>query len=222
MRPDELEARIRRGEWGRWSGLVGADWPRVLRVLHPARSATPAAVQRVPWSQLPGSAGVDLSRAAWHEVSGVRLHTGRTSAGWTDEPVVGPDESVVAVLVPLLAAGEQALWLGWWQGWDGPRGAAHDAALPEVLRAPARVYDVVRVPPAELLAEVTAWARSGSSSGRDPLPDLVWGESGAWISVADVDLPCTVVGCDAATAAALQARPDLEVLEVDPRGPVVA
>ena len=216
MTPHDLTARLRQGEWGRWSGLVGAGWPAVVRVLHPARRRSAAGTEHVPWSELPGAADRDLSRAAWHDVSGVRLYAGRTSAGWTDEPLVGTDGEVAAVLLPLLAAREPTVWIGQWQGWGSDLGLRDDLAPRQVVPALGRAYDVVSVPVGRVLAAV-----GPVDGGHERMPDLVWSTTGRWLQVCDVDLPCTLVGCDAATASTLLASTELEAVLVDPQDQVV-
>ena len=62
---------------------------------------------------------------------------------------------------------------------------------------------------------------TGSS---DPLaiPDLMWDEAGTFLALADIDLPCTVVGCSAVIAARLMNDPGLEAILVRGEARLVA
>ncbi|TWH35055.1 hypothetical protein L600_000100000590 [Isoptericola variabilis J7] len=53
-------------------------------------------------------------------------------------------------------------------------------------------------------------------------PDIAWDEHGTFLAVADIDLPCTVLGCTVAVAQRLVEDPDLETVSVRPEDPIVA
>lgn len=214
MTPQQVEAVLQAADARTWAGLVGSTWDFIGRVLHPAHRRTAQGVAPVHWSELPGAEGVDLARAAWHEVSGVRLHTGRSGSGWDLEPVVGPGEGdVLSELVPLLTGqdADAAVWLAQWRD----RGRPATAGAPGELIAHRREYDVVRLSAAEVLHGL-----SDPSGG--PLPDLLWSADGSWIAHADIDLPCTVVGCSHESGVALLASPSLEVVPVEPAAAIRA
>ena len=113
-----------------------------------------------------------------------KLHAGRTSTGWTDEPLVGTDGEVAAVLLALLAAREPTVWIGQWQGWGSGLGLRGDLAPRRVVPALGRAYDVVSVPVGHVLAPV-----GPVDSGHERMPDLVWSMTGRCLQLCDVDLP---------------------------------
>jgi len=181
---------------------VGATWPAVARVLHPAYRVLDGEATAVGWAQLGNGLGAGTS---WSDLTGRRLHSGENGPGWDSEPAVGPlDPAVTVPLLRRLGAGQEArLYVGEWSGYGNawPLGQAVEAGNREW------VLTVLSGP-----SEIDSWLQ-GLPTGSVPLPSLVWPGSLRWVLNADVDLPCTVIGCDPGTLADLSAAEDLECLE---------
>jgi len=205
----ELAPVLDTGRFGTWSQLVGVGWPVVARVLHPAYRVMGDHTVPVPWRDL----GSDIApQASWYDLTGQRLHSGRTGAGWEAEPTVGPLDS--SVTIPLLrqlgATQEEHLYVAEWDGY-GNGGTAGKVKLGD------REWVVHELNDSD---QIQTWL-DGLGTDTGPLPSLAWPGSLRWVLNADVDLPCTVVGCGQHELAAIQASKELEVVVADPLSTIV-
>lgn len=112
----EVRSLLSTGAPGTWGSMVGATWPAVARVLHPAYRVVDGETTAVRWAQLGSGLGPGTS---WFDLTGRRLHSGANGPGWDAEPAVGPLDP--AVTVPLLrrlrAVQEAQLYVGEWNGY---------------------------------------------------------------------------------------------------------
>jgi hypothetical protein len=158
-----------------------------------------------------------LAKSSWHDVSGVRLHAGKTAADWNVEPAVGPgDSDLVARLFSILigASATSTVWVGQWDGFAAPdeKGAGNA----QWLHARGRRYRVRELDRAEA---VSVLCGPGAASAE---PAIAWASSGGWLLNSDIDLPSTLVGCDHLVDAALRSAEELESVAVDPVAAIVA
>lgn len=195
---------------GTWGSMVGATWPALARVLHPAYRVLDGEATAVRWAQLRSGLGPDTS---WFDLTGSRLHSGESGPGWDSEPTVGPLDP--GVTVPLLrrlgAVREARLYVGEWSGYGNAW------PLGQIVEAGNREWVLTVLSGSD---EIGSWLQ-GLPTGSVPLPSLVWPDSLRWLLNADVDLPCTVIGCDRATLADLSAAEDLECQEAALGDPIV-
>lgn len=190
--------------------MVGAAWPSVARVLHPAYRVLDGEATAVRWAQLGDERGAGSS---WFDLTGRRLHSGDSGPGWNSEPAVGPLDPAVTrpLLRRLRAAQETRLYVAEWDGYG-------NAWLSEqAVEVGNRRWVLTVLSGAD---EIGSWLQ-GLPTGSVPLPSLVWPDSLRWLLNADVDLPCTVVGCDLATLAKLREAEDLECRAAAVDDPIV-
>lgn len=178
--------------------LLGSTWPYRYRILHRAFTMEDGQIAARTWRDVARTRDVvpDLARAAWHEVSGVRLHHQR--GGYDLEPVVGPTDTV---LVPVLRTlsdefGSEIVRLAEWTGYgaaEHPRPLA-GATQAEELHLGAERYSVWLASVTDLLDLVVGADGSRTLGTSGVLANYVWDGGGCWLVVADGDLASTYCG----------------------------
>lgn len=164
------------------ASLVGDGWQRYWRILHPAVRIEGGHASSVPWADVARIRGVafDPARSTWREVSGVEPHTDQLPQGIDVEPTEGADDKDlqrVVVQALVRAARDRSVALAQWTGYGDavvPRGAENVVIERER-------YSVVTVEAPDA-----------------PLPgfraNFAMGDSGLWLSAADMDLMSTYIG----------------------------
>jgi hypothetical protein len=168
----------------------------------------------VAWRQL--LPNHDLRDRSWFDVAGVRLHVGRSASAWDVEPAVGPlNHSVVRRTVQHLVTDDvESVGVAQWSGYG--RTAPWDESDGFVLSVNGNSYHARMLLGADLRQLVAG------DTERSVYPNLIWDSSGSWIYNSDMDLPCTLVGCDESRAQALRNDPELESLQVDVNDLIIA
>ena len=211
-------ARLATGRPGTWSELVGSGWESYWRLLHP-----PYKIGTIPepvrWSQLPTPhASIDLAKASWFDISGVRLHTGKAGDGWDIEPAVGPrDGRGASRALQKLMAEEPGcgIWVGQWIGYG-------DAADQQVAKADRVVNRDRSFAVHHFTWEMALeWLQQLEQKASVPLPNIAWTDAGSWMISSDVDLPSSVVGCTLRNGETIRTEASLECIEIEPDAPIV-
>ncbi len=202
------------GAFGTVAGAVGVGWLSYLRFLHPAMTRDlRGAATPVTWASAASAAGraVDLSVAAWFDVTGVRAHQDVHPAGIDDEPAEGQDAGpLVATLVRALTGGRGLVDVAEWDGYE-PR--PRDQGSEGVLTVHSRGYRHRRLAVADL-ADLVSDVGDGAPQ---LVANMVW-RPGHWFVTADIDCMSTYLGSSLAPADLL--TPGLERVEVGPADPV--
>jgi hypothetical protein len=177
--------------------LLGRGWSRYYRFLHPAYDVAGARPVPIGWREVARRRGidVDLASAAWHDVSGSRLHHPRPDAAFAAEPVAGP---VSAVLLPILRSlpttpDDEAVFVAEWIGYDqvaSTRELAGSRRL-GVRSLGSLDYSVWQSDLDTVGDLVGADAIVGPSASESVQANYVWPVSGSWLVVASPDLAST-------------------------------
>jgi hypothetical protein len=218
MDGQEAAARLATGRAGTWSELVGSGWESYWRLLHPAYKIG-TILEPVRWSQLTSpQATTNLANASWFDISGVRLHKGRSGDGWDIEPDVGPDDGQVAnrALQKLMAEEPGCgVWVGQWIGYG-------DATDQQVAKADVMVNRDRSFAVHHFTWDMAlGWLQQLQQGASVPLPNIAWTDAGSWMISSDVDLPSSIVGCTSRIGEALRTEPSLECIEIEPDAPIV-
>jgi hypothetical protein len=198
--------------------LLGQDWPFRYRILHPAYSADGERVRARTWSEVANDRGSapDLARAAWHDVSGVRLHSSKD--GPDTEPIVGPTAEVLVPVLHTLTTrfGSAEVRVAEWTGYAGSPHFLPGAIRADDLRIGRETYAVWQTAAADLLDAARGTAATRPLGPDGLLADHVWDAAGQWLAVADGDLASTYCG----TRAEVAWPAELEWVAVDAGAPL--
>jgi hypothetical protein len=207
---------------GGLAGLVGTGWGHHYRILHPAYDLVDRALVPVTWAEVAARRGArpDLRTAAWHDVSGFRLHHPRENPVFRVEPRVGPVPGVLGpVLAGLPAGSGGGVWLAEWTGFDeSAAGRSLDGCVfsgtATLVGLP---HSVWRSTLPAALALIARGDEPGGPGSDALLADVVRDVAGGWIVVSSPDLASTYCATREPVA---HWDAGLEWLEVDRAAPV--
>lgn len=201
---------------GRLPDLVGDEWAHHYRMLHPARTQRHDEGAHVRWAEVAASRGVqvDLRSAAWHDVSGYRLHHPKAT-DTVGEPIAGPTSSVLLPVLCTLADCRdiEEVTLAEWNGYDEKlAGRQLEGARYQGTRSMSHLeYSLWQTTVAQAATLIESDRVFGCPPDRMVLANVIWDATEDWLVVADGDLASTYV---ATTFAVDRWHPDLEWVEV--------
>ena len=203
--PEEWRRSVASVGLGRVQSLLGDRFEAYLRIMHPAYRIAACALEPVCWTTMAGP-GITLEDASFRDVSGIPLHSGRTSRSWDLEPRVGGDAHVTLNLLEHLRAETRhpdAVMLGLWDGYG----------VDPVGMAPSQPLDLGR---RRYLVTAGPLSLSCDLTGAGHHANLFWPPECTWAVACDIDLPSTYVGGTAELIEHLREDPALESVEVQP------